>query len=83
MQAFIIPEAQMQTPTDTRAASARPGMTAALMDRGKELDANGNVVGRWLDRSRRGPVPLLFAAEDREHNQAVVLRNHLAGRLDS
>jgi uncharacterized protein YeaO (DUF488 family) len=46
-----------------------------------ELDRNAEAVERCLDWCRKGPVTLLFAAEDREHNQAVVLRDYLAARL--
>ncbi len=42
-----------------------------------ELDANPEAVDRCLGWSREGPVTLLFAAKDRDHNQAVVLRRYL------
>lgn len=48
----------------------------------KELDANPDAVGRCLDWCGRGPVTLLYAAKDREHNQAVVLRDYLKDRLN-
>ena len=47
----------------------------------KELDKN-DAVERCLDWCRKGPVTLLFAAKDREHNQAVVLRDYLAAKLE-
>ena len=43
-----------------------------------ELESNPEAVDRCLGWCRKGPVTLLFAAKDREHNQAVVLRDHLA-----
>ena len=42
-----------------------------------EPDANPAAVDRCLGWSREGPVTLLFAAKDRGHNQAMVLRRHL------
>lgn len=33
--------------------------------------------------ARRGPVTLLYSARDEEHNQAVVLRDHLLELLSS
>lgn len=47
-----------------------------------ELDANSDAVARALDWCRRGPVVLLFAARDRQHNQAVVLKDYLRERLE-
>ena len=47
----------------------------------KELDQNLEPVERCLDWCRKGPLTLLFAAKDREHNQAVVLRDYLVERL--
>lgn len=46
-----------------------------------ELADNRDAVNRCLDWCRKGPVVLLFGARDREHNQAVVLRDHLRARL--
>lgn len=46
-----------------------------------ELDANPEVVARLLAWCRKGPVTLLFAAHDEDHNNAVVLRDYLAARL--
>lgn len=45
-----------------------------------QLDDNPEAVDRCLGWCRKGPVTLLFAAKDREHNQAVVLREHLIER---
>ncbi len=47
-----------------------------------ELDGNPGVA-RCLDWCRKGPVLLLYAAHDHEHNQAVVLAEYLAARLAS
>lgn len=46
-----------------------------------ELDAAPEAVGRCLEWCRKGPVTLLFAAKDRDRNQAVVLRDYLSERL--
>ncbi|WP_108663782.1 DUF488 domain-containing protein [Acuticoccus kandeliae] len=43
-----------------------------------ELGSNPGGVSRCLEWCRKGPVTLLFAAKDREHNQAVVLREYLS-----
>lgn len=42
-----------------------------------ELSENREAVDRCLAWCRAGPVVLLFAAKDRDHNQAVVLCDHL------
>ncbi|MEI4234862.1 DUF488 domain-containing protein [Roseovarius sp. D22-M7] len=46
-----------------------------------ELGDTPEAVDRCLAWCRAGPVILLFAAKDRDHNQAVVLREHLRERL--
>lgn len=46
-----------------------------------ELDRNPDAVAQALDWCRKGPVTLIFGAKDRDHNQAVVLRDYLAERL--
>lgn len=48
----------------------------------KELDTNGEAVGCCVDWCRKSPVTLLFAAKDRKHNQAVLLRDYLTERLE-
>ncbi|MFI2705747.1 DUF488 domain-containing protein [Cellulosimicrobium composti] len=49
-----------------------------------ELDANGDAVARLRDVVAQHPVvTLLFGARDTEHNQAVVLRDYLAGTASS
>jgi uncharacterized protein YeaO (DUF488 family) len=47
-----------------------------------ELAGNPDAVERCLAWCRKGPVVLLFGAKDRDHNQAVVLRDHLFGLLE-
>ena len=46
-----------------------------------ELDENEEAVERCLTWCRSGPIILLYGAKDRDHNQAVVLREHLRERL--
>lgn len=46
-----------------------------------ELVENSATVERCLDWCHKGPVTLLYAAKDRDHNQAVVLRDYLRERL--
>lgn len=46
-----------------------------------ELDENEVAVERCLAWCRRGPIILLYGAKDRDHNQAVVLREYLRERL--
>lgn len=46
-----------------------------------ELDANHDPVARLLAWCRKGRVTLLYAAKDREHNQAIVLRDYLYAKL--
>ena len=47
----------------------------------QELADNTDAVEHCLAWCRAGPVTLLFAAKDRDHNQAVVLRDYLKQRL--
>lgn len=47
----------------------------------EELDANPDAWRPLADAAKRGPVILLFGARDREHNQAVVLRDYLMRKL--
>ncbi|MGV6876731.1 DUF488 domain-containing protein [Pseudochelatococcus sp. B33] len=42
-----------------------------------ELDANGEAVQRLREFLALGPLTLLYAAHDTEHNQAVVLADYL------
>lgn len=46
-----------------------------------ELIANRPAVDRCLDWCRKGPVVLLYGKKDRDHNQAVVLRDYLREAL--
>lgn len=46
-----------------------------------ELDASDEALERCLAWCRKGPVVLLYGAKDRDHNQAVVLRDYLRERL--
>ncbi|MBB4932450.1 uncharacterized protein YeaO (DUF488 family) [Lipingzhangella halophila] len=43
-----------------------------------ELDARPEALQPLLDAARQGPVTLLYAARDTEHNHARVLRDYLA-----
>ena len=46
-----------------------------------ELDAAPDAVRPLLDAAAEGDVTLLYAARDAEHNNAVVLREHLLATL--
>lgn len=43
----------------------------------RELDQNHEVVGQLMEQAQRGPLTLVYSAKDREHNDAVVLREYL------
>lgn len=59
-----------------------PQKWQAFRDRYRnELDANEDAVQKCLGWCRKGPVVLLYGAKDREHNQAVVLRDYLQDAL--
>jgi uncharacterized protein YeaO (DUF488 family) len=45
-----------------------------------ELSANKDAVGRMDDLVKAGPVTLLYAAHDTEHNHARVLAEYLKAR---
>jgi uncharacterized protein YeaO (DUF488 family) len=45
-----------------------------------ELSANKDAVGRLEDLMKSGPVTLLYAAHDTEHNNARVLADYLKAR---
>lgn len=47
-----------------------------------ELQADSQGVQECLDWVKKGPVTLLTAAHDRQHNHAVVLRDYLLAALD-
>ncbi|MFC3994506.1 DUF488 domain-containing protein [Nocardiopsis sediminis] len=42
-----------------------------------ELESRPEALDPLLEAVRQGPVTLLYGAKDPEHNQAVVLRDHL------
>jgi len=46
-----------------------------------ELDANPQAWQPLIEAAEQGPIALLFGARDREHNQAVVLRDYLMRKL--
>lgn len=45
-----------------------------------ELGANKDAVGRLKELLKEGPLTLLYAAHDEEHNNARVLADYLKGR---
>ena len=47
----------------------------------QELDDEPDGLRQLRDASRRGPVTLLFATKETEHNNAVALRDYLTGAL--
>lgn len=47
----------------------------------QELDSAPDAVAPILDAARRGPVTLLYAAKDDQHNNAVVLKEYVEDRL--
>lgn len=49
----------------------------------EELEGVSEALDRVLGYLASGPVTLVFAAKDREHNQAVVLREVLSERLQA
>jgi len=48
-----------------------------------ELKAHQAVLESILEAARRGTVTLLYSSHDTEHNNAVVLRDHLQRKLES
>lgn len=48
-----------------------------------ELANNVDAVSQLLDLIRKGPVTLVYAASDSQHNSAVVLKRFLETRLKS
>ena len=47
----------------------------------RELDENPEPVERLLEMIRQGPVTLVYAARDTEHNNARALKAYLEDRL--
>ncbi|HEX7608082.1 MAG TPA: DUF488 family protein [Candidatus Cryosericum sp.] len=46
-----------------------------------QLDSQPDLVALLLEIAHRGPLTLLYAAKDTEHNSALVLLNYLKGQL--
>ena len=46
-----------------------------------QLDTQPDLVESLLQMARHGPLTLLYAARDTEHNSALVLLNYLKGQL--
>ena len=46
-----------------------------------ELDAKPDVTQRLMEMANDGPVSLLYSARDRDHNQAVALKDYLEKSL--
>lgn len=49
----------------------------------QELAANPNAVQELVDAAGTGPVTLVYAARDEQHNEAVVLQRLLHERLNA
>lgn len=47
----------------------------------QELDANFEIWQPLLEIAQRGVVTLVYSAKDREHNQAVALKEYLENKL--
>jgi uncharacterized protein YeaO (DUF488 family) len=47
-----------------------------------ELDTKAELVQVILDKSKNGPVCLLYGAKDEEHNNALALKEFLDLKLD-
>jgi uncharacterized protein YeaO (DUF488 family) len=43
----------------------------------RELSAHGDTVKELLERARRGTLTLLYSSKEREHNNAVALKEYL------
>ena len=48
-----------------------------------ELRARSEALQDLLEAARRGPITLLYAARDRQHNSAVAVRDYLRRKLRS
>jgi uncharacterized protein YeaO (DUF488 family) len=48
-----------------------------------ELEQRSEALEELVDKARAGHVTLVFSAKDTQHNNAVVLKEHLARRLIS
>ncbi len=49
----------------------------------RELDTNPDAWGALLEAARRGDVTLVYSSRDREHNNAVALREYLLAKLEA
>ena len=49
----------------------------------RELDENEEIWRPLLAESRKGRVTLIYSSHDREHNNAVALRDYLGTKLES
>lgn len=49
----------------------------------KELDDKPQALAPLLDAAKRGPVTLLYATKETEHNNAIVLREYIRDQLGS
>jgi uncharacterized protein YeaO (DUF488 family) len=47
-----------------------------------ELEQHSDALEQLVERARTGRVTLVFSARDTEHNNAVVLKEHLERRLE-
>ncbi len=48
----------------------------------RELDANAEAWEPILKAARRGPVTLVYSSHDREHNNAVALKDYAEARME-
>ena len=48
-----------------------------------ELEQRPEALEELVDKARAGHVTLVFSAKDTQHNNAVVLKEHLARRLNA
>ncbi len=47
----------------------------------QELDSNSESVGQLATMARDQDIALIYGAKDREHNQAVVLKDYLEEKM--
>jgi uncharacterized protein YeaO (DUF488 family) len=61
-----------------------PARWDAFRDRYRiELAQHADLLDRLRDLARAGPVTLIYSAHDEVHNDAVVLRDVLLGKVDA
>jgi uncharacterized protein YeaO (DUF488 family) len=46
-----------------------------------ELEANCEELARLVSRAGHGPITLVYGAKDKQHNQAVVLKEFIETRI--